>query len=153
MTRHSFLRDPAGSARSPSATSTPRTGASPRGGHAASLSGGNELTNVHLKKWLNKIHHGDCLTEMNKMPSEYFDLIVTSPPYNLRNSTGGGMRNGGSGLWKHAGLLKGYADGNTDDMPYDQYVEWQVECLHEMMRLLKATGAIYYNHKWRVQDG
>jgi modification methylase len=111
------------------------------------------LTNVHLKKWLNKIHHGDCLTEMNKMPSEYFDLIVTSPPYNLRNSTGGGMRNGGSGLWKHAGLLKGYADGNTDDMPYDQYVEWQVECLHEMMRLLKATGAIYYNHKWRVQDG
>jgi modification methylase len=105
------------------------------------------------KKWLNKIHHGDCIEVMNQMPEKSIDLVVTSPPYNLRNSTGGGMRNGSGGLWKNAALLNGYADGNTDDMPYDQYVKWQRNCLTAMMRLLKDDGAIFYNHKWRVQNG
>jgi modification methylase len=90
---------------------------------------------------------------MKRMPLKSIDLVVTSPPYNLRNSTGGGMRNGSGGLWERASLLKGYADGNTDDMPYDQYVKWQRQCLKQMMRLLKDDGAIFYNHKPRVQDG
>jgi modification methylase len=38
-------------------------------------------------------------------------------------------------------------------MPYEEYVKWQRECLTEMFRLLKNDGAIFYNHKWRVQDG
>lgn len=108
---------------------------------------------MSLSKWLNKIHHGDCIEIMNLMPENSVDLIVTSPPYNLRNSTGGGMRNGSGGLWESAALLKGYADGNMDDMPYDEYVKWQRSCLSSMMRLLKKDGAIFYNHKWRVQDG
>jgi modification methylase len=106
-----------------------------------------------LEPWLNKVNHGDCLKVMTKMPSESIDLFVTSPPYNLRNSSGGGMRNGNGGLWEKASLIQGYADGNTDDMPYDEYVKWQRSCLTEMMRLLKNTGAIFYNHKWRVQNG
>jgi modification methylase len=108
---------------------------------------------MSLKKWLNQVHQGDCIEVMKRIPSESIDLIVTSPPYNLRNSTGGWVRNGSGSLWGNASLLKGYADGNSDDLPYEEYVQWQVECLHEMMRLLKVTGAIYYNHKWRVQGG
>lgn len=38
-------------------------------------------------------------------------------------------------------------------MPYEQYIEWQRECVKEMMRLLTNNGAIFYNHKWRVQRG
>ena len=38
-------------------------------------------------------------------------------------------------------------------MPHDEYAQWQYECLTEMYRLLRDTGAIFYNHKWRVQDG
>lgn len=103
--------------------------------------------------WINKIHLGDCIEIMDQMPAESIDLIVTSPPYNLRNSSGGGMRNGNGGLWKNAELLNGYAGGNTDDMPYEDYVNWQRSCLDSMMRLLKDDGAIFYNHKWRVQKG
>ena len=33
------------------------------------------------------------------------------------------------------------------------YVEWQRRCLTAMMRLLPDNGAIFYNHKWRVQKG
>jgi modification methylase len=89
---------------------------------------------------------------MNKMPAGSIDLIVTSPPYNIRNSTGGGLRNGSGGKWENAKLLEGY-ETTGDDMPHEEYVEWQRENLRAMMQLLKDNGAIFYNHKWRVQGG
>jgi DNA modification methylase len=52
-----------------------------------------------MKLWLNQIHCGDCIEIMNKMPVGSIDLIVTSPPYNLRNSTGNGMKDGRGGKW------------------------------------------------------
>ncbi|OGX20105.1 MAG: DNA modification methylase [Omnitrophica WOR_2 bacterium GWF2_43_52] len=38
-------------------------------------------------------------------------------------------------------------------MPHEKYVEWQIKCLDEMYRLIKNDGTIFYNHKWRVQNG
>jgi site-specific DNA-methyltransferase (adenine-specific) len=95
---------------------------------------------------------GDALTVMRRMPSASVDLVVTSPPYNLKNSTGNGMKDGRGGKWKNARLIEGYA-GHADNMPHAKYVAWQRDCLTEMMRLLKEDGAIFYNHKWRVQAG
>lgn len=89
---------------------------------------------------------------MQKMPDESIDVVVTSPPYNLKNSTGNGMKDGRGGKWSSAALLDGYSD-HTDNMPHDEYVSWQRDCLSEMFRLLKPDGAIFYNHKWRVQAG
>lgn len=107
-------------------------------------------------KWpvdfVNKIICGDAVEVMKQMPDKSIDLVVTSPPYNLKNSTGNGMKDGRGGKWANAQLQKGYAN-HDDNMPHDKYVKWQRSCLEEMMRLLKDTGAIFYNHKWRVQDG
>ena len=101
----------------------------------------------------NKVHCGDCLTLMDKMPDGSVDLIVTSPPYNLRNSTGNGMKYPSFGcMWESAKLIDGYESGD-DAMPYGEYAQWQRRCLDSMMRLLREDGAIFYNHKWRVQDG
>jgi modification methylase len=102
--------------------------------------------------YLNKIHCGDAVKKMKAMPSESVGLVVTSPPYNLKNSTGNGMKDGRGGKWSNAALLKGYAL-HGDDMPHDEYVLWQKNCLQEMYRLLREDGAIFYNHKWRVQGG
>ncbi|ELI7929460.1 TPA: site-specific DNA-methyltransferase, partial [Yersinia enterocolitica] len=87
-----------------------------------------------------------------KIPNESIDLVVTSPPYNLKNSSGNGMRDGRGGKWSNAQLINGYKD-HSDNMPHDEYVAWQRECLSEMMRVIKDDGAIFYNHKWRVQKG
>ena len=95
---------------------------------------------------------GDAVNEMKNFPSESIDLVVTSPPYNLKNSTGNGMKNGSGGKWSNAALINGYSNYD-DNMPYDEYVHWQRDCLNEMMRLIKNDGAIFYNHKWRVQGG
>lgn len=105
-----------------------------------------------LKEYLNKLIVGDCVEVMSKLPEGSIDLIVTSPPYNLKNSTGNGMKDGRGGKWSNAGLIEGYSHHN-DNMPHGEYVKWQRDCLTEMMRLIPDDGAIFYNHKWRVQNG
>ena len=60
------------------------------------------ITNYH-----NRIIQGDCLRIMKQLPDTAFDLVVTSPPYNLKNSTGNGMKDGRGGKWKNAELVNG----------------------------------------------
>lgn len=104
------------------------------------------------EKYIDKIINGDSLSVMREMPDRCLDLVITSPPYNLKNSTGNGMKDGRGGKWAGAALVNGYSHYD-DNMPHDKYAEWQYNCLKEMYRLLKDDGAIFYNHKWRVQDG
>ncbi len=111
-----------------------------------------ELRQNNFADLQNKFLCGDCLANMKLMPDESIDLIVTSPPYNLKNSTGNGMKDGRSGKWSNARLIKGYSH-HHDCMPHAEYIVWQRACLSEMLRLIKNDGAIFYNHKWRVQAG
>ena len=101
---------------------------------------------------IDQIICGDILETIRTFPDKCVDLVVTSPPYNLKNSTGNGMKCGNHGKWENAALLNGYATYD-DNMPHHEYVTWQRDCLTEMMRVLKDNGAIFYNHKWRVQGG
>ena len=90
---------------------------------------------------------------MKSMPDECVDAIVTSPPYNLLNSTGNGLKkNTNCGKWKNAAIKQGYAE-HSDNLPYPEYIAWQRECVAEMVRLIKPDGAIFYNNKNRVQGG
>ena len=106
---------------------------------------------MQIPEVLNTVIHGDCLEVMKQMPNESVDLVVTSPPYNLRHNIGGGFKNPDV-RWKNPGLKDGY-DGYADNMPYEKYIDWQKECMTEMFRLIKPDGAIFYNNKNRIQGG
>lgn len=115
------------------------------------------------------IYHGDCREVIPTLPA--VDLFFTSPPYNLGTTTGGGFqwlragkklgpyehnarlgKRGGQGKWHGGDLAYGY--GTHDDaMPHDEYVAWQKDILRLCWARLSEVGAIYYNHKPRVQDG
>ena len=101
-------------------------------------------TPMMTKDGLATVYNGDCLAVMRAMPSESVDLIVTSPPYNKGGFSGG--------KWGKAPLANGYASYDDARDP-DDYAEWQKEFLRECWRLIKPTGAIYYNHKPRIQGG
>lgn len=60
------------------------------------------------------------------------------------------MKDGRGGKWANASLINGYSHYD-DNMPHEKYAKWQRDCLTEMLRLIKEDGAIFYNHKWRVQ--
>lgn len=111
------------------------------------------------------LYLGDCRDILPTIQA--VDLVFTSPPYNLGNTTGGGMpgkkfghyspgagmkAQGGLGKWSGGALANGYGLC-TDDLPHDEYVAWQREILSECWSRLNPTGAIFYNHKPRVLDG
>ena len=112
----------------------------------------NEPKYNYPNDFLNQFICGDAVDVMRQIPDNSIDLVVTSPPYNLKNSTGNGMKDGRGGKWAGAALVNGYAHHN-DNMPHDEYVAWQRTCLTEMLRIIPDDGAIFYNHKWRVQGG
>ena len=108
---------------------------------------------ITVAEALNNVVHGDCLAVMRALPDKCIDVIITSPPYNLLNSTGNGLKkNTKTGKWVNAAIKEGYNQYN-DNMPYDEYVSWQRECVAEMVRIIKDDGAIFYNNKNRVQNG
>ena len=82
---------------------------------------------------------GDCTKILEQLIKENVkvDLIITSPPYNL-----GMTENSG-------GDLKVIYNEYKDNMPYDEYIKWQIDILNMCYELLSDRGLIYYNHKDR----
>ena len=81
---------------------------------------------------------GDCLEELKKIESNTIDLIVTSPPYNKNYWT----RNKEQGSWKRVI----YYDTFSDSLEPSEYIKGQKEVLDEMIRIIKPSGSIFYNH-------
>lgn len=96
-----------------------------------------------LEPFLNKIIQGDCLEVMKRLPDNCVDLIVTSPPYNK-----GKVSEQGSANWKQGIDYDNY----EDNLPEEEYQEWQIEIINECLRILKPTGSIFYNHKPRQKN-
>ena len=108
------------------------------------------MTEPYYSDELVTLYHGDCQEVMRHLQDtdSGFDLVFTSPPYNLGVSAGGGF--GPGGKWTGGALAHGYTD-HDDAMPMDAYEGWQQEVLHDCWVCLSEQGAIFYNHKPRVQ--
>ena len=64
------------------------------------------------------------------------------------------MKGNGNTFWANrTGDNNTWYDNFDDNMPHEEYVIWQRHVLTECMRVIKSNGAIFYNHKWRVQAG
>jgi modification methylase len=81
--------------------------------------------------------NGDCLQKLKELGDNTIDLVVTSPPYNknywLRNRNQKGKR------------IITY-DSITDALTPIEYIKQQTEVLNELVRVIKPTGSIFYNH-------
>lgn len=91
--------------------------------------------------FINKFICGDSLGVLKTIPDNSIDCVVTSPPYNKHNKTGG--------QWKGAQIHYGIYD---DDMPENDYQEWQKKIIRELLRVIKPQGSIFYNHKPRPNE-
>ena len=103
---------------------------------------------------LNQVVNGDCLEVMAGIPDESVGLVVTSPPYDLLNSTGHGFSSRPSGKWRSSAFQggKGY-DLYSDSIPEDRYQDWLYAVMREVLRVLKPDGAAFVVFKERVQGG
>src|SRR5215471_1902271 len=98
------------------------------------------------------IYLGDCEEILPDL--EDVDVVVTSPPYNMGLVPGGG----GRGMYRpgasnKAGRFRqGYGQHN-DAMPQREYNDWQRRVLTLCWDRLCQEGAIFYNHRPRVEHG
>lgn len=91
---------------------------------------------------VNKIYNEPCLDTLKKMPDNFIDCIVTSPPYNKSYwSMNQNVNNG----FKTKSRKITYGDFN-DDLEPEEYERQQREVLTECIRVIKPTGSIFYNH-------
>jgi site-specific DNA-methyltransferase (adenine-specific) len=98
---------------------------------------------------LDVVHHCDALTLLRALPDKCVDIVVTSPPYNIRwkSRTSFGMLTGTKWI---RDFRNGYPN-SADHMPEPQYQAWVCEIVTECMRISK--GLVWVNHKTRYRDG
>ena len=70
---------------------------------------------------MDKIHNIDCLEFMKGIKDNSYDVVITSPPYNIG---------------KNYNL---YNDNRSD------YIEWQKQVFNEVCRVLKSNGHLFLN--------
>jgi DNA modification methylase len=95
------------------------------------------------------IYHGDVLEVLPSITD--VDLIFTSPPYNL-GTTNGGRSGMHAGSLAAKDLAGGYATYD-DALPQAEYDAWQTDVVAACWEALSPTGALFYNHKPRIQGG
>lgn len=100
---------------------------------------------IYPNDYINKIICANCLDIMQGIPDNSIDLVLTSPPYN-KNGFRGGKIEQTKGCW--IGSKIEY-DNYEDNMPEEDYKNWQISILDECYRIIKSTGSIFYNHKIR----
>jgi site-specific DNA-methyltransferase (adenine-specific) len=98
------------------------------------------------------IYHGDCREVLPALSD--VDLIVTSPPYNMGLVPGGN----GRGMYRPGASNKAgrFRDGygtHSDALPQHEYDAWQRDVLALCWAVLGDDGAIFYNHRPRVEHG
>jgi site-specific DNA-methyltransferase (adenine-specific) len=82
-----------------------------------------------MKELITDIRIGDCLKVLEDFSSDWFDLIITSPPY---------------------------ADSRMNDyggIKPEKYVEWFLPRSKEFLRVLKPSGTFILNIKEKVVNG
>ena len=97
----------------------------------------------------NKIYCIDVLEGLKQLDDESIDIIITSPPYNLKGLRGG--KNNPRSKWNNTIDYNG--DPNNDNLPEEEYEKWQIDILNECYRVVKKDGSMFYNHKNRIWTG
>jgi DNA modification methylase len=86
---------------------------------------------------MNRIIHGDCRTELPKLPSRSVDLVCTDPPYVI-GAIGGGI----------AGKRSYLKDINAKDL--DQGFDFAL--LTEFLRVLKTPNLIIFSSRLQIRE-
>ncbi|MCC7004486.1 site-specific DNA-methyltransferase [Candidatus Nomurabacteria bacterium] len=101
-----------------------------------------------MKKYLNKIIHGNCLEVLKEFPDNSVDLVFADPPYYLQLPKGKRLkRPDGSEIIP--------VDDAWDQFDgYEDYDRFTTDWLKECQRVLKPTGTIWvigmYHNIFRV---
>lgn len=88
---------------------------------------------------INKIYNEDCFDTINKMPSNFVDLIITSPPYNYTPRKGGPADKGKYDV---------YRDWKTEE----DYINWTIDLFNGYDKVVKENRVVLYNFSYSIEN-
>lgn len=87
---------------------------------------------------INKIYNEDCLITMAKMPNDFVNLVVTSPPYNMNLR----IRNGKYCSRQIVKEISTKYEGFSDNLPIEELYSLHSNILRELIRV---SNIVFYN--------
>ncbi len=87
---------------------------------------------------LDQIFNESCLETMKRIPDDFVDVVVTSPPYNMNLR----IRNG---VYCSRQIVKEIStkyEGFADNLPIDEYYKFHSEVIRELLRI---SNLVFYN--------
>jgi DNA modification methylase len=91
---------------------------------------------------INTIYNEDCLETMAKMPKNFIDAVITSPPYNTSRK-GSSLDNASANV-----RYDDFNDCKTDK----EYIDWTVDIFNSYDNVLKENGIILYNLSYSSEN-
>ncbi len=81
-----------------------------------------------IDQYIDQIIQGDCLALLRALPDDSVDVAFADPPFNLKK--------------KYNRL--------SDDLEFQEYLDWSRQWLAEMARVVKPTGSLFVHNipKW-----
>lgn len=89
---------------------------------------------------LNKIYNEDCLETIARMPNNFIDIVLTSPPYNMTKRKGG--------YADKQNRYDVYQDWKTEQ----EYLDWTTNIFNNIDNVLKTNGVILYNFSYSIEN-
>ena len=86
---------------------------------------------------LNKIYNESCLDTLTRIPDNYIDLVITSPPYNMNLR----IRKGEYCSRQIVKEISTKYEGFADNIPIEKYNEFHSNVLRE---LLRVSNLVFY---------
>jgi site-specific DNA-methyltransferase (adenine-specific) len=87
---------------------------------------------------INKVYNEDCKDTLSRIPDKYIDLVVTSPPYNMRTR----IRNGEYTTREKSEHFSKKYKHFDDAMPIEEFYSFHKYIISE---LLRASKIVCYN--------
>jgi len=93
---------------------------------------------------INKIYNENCLDTMRRMPDNFVDLTITSPPYNMKLKVHNGKYQHilSSSPWAADDARTKYCGDFEDSLPIEDFYKIHSEIVTELLRISKM---IFYN--------
>jgi site-specific DNA-methyltransferase (adenine-specific)/modification methylase len=87
---------------------------------------------------INKIFNESCLDTMKRIPDDFVDVVITSPPYNMNLR----IRNGEYCSRQIVKEISTKYEDFPDNLPIDDYYKFHSEVLKELLRI---SNLVFYN--------
>jgi len=96
------------------------------------------LAVMNKKIEVNKIFNESCLETLKRIPDNFIQAVITSPPYNMNLR----IRKGEYCSRQIVKEISTKYDGFADNMPIEEYNRFHTEVLKE---LLRVSNLVFYN--------